>query len=339
MGGIVADLDGATTVPGLYAIGESSCTGLHGANRLASNSLSECFVWGGRAALAALGEPAIQAGDPPPPQPLELPDRATPRGAVGRCGPRAHARGPRPAARAPAPAGPAGRASARLLRDREPGRALPRRPPRDRPRARRPPRGRSRRRGGARTLVLNLKDPLNIQRNIWAVLASHGGVIVLKHKAATTEAREVKNQPDVPLQPSHLPRDRGRTSIPTSSARECRLTTYVLRSCEGTIERLATDRHYFARPARTLFSDIRSCFPMAAAAARLGDRRALHRGRRRVPGRQPSRSTRRPAAQLPRDHAPRHQLCQRTPLHSNGYCPSHQHLVETEEVEARSLAA
>ncbi len=77
MGGIVADLDGATTVPGLYAIGESSCTGLHGANRLASNSLSECFVWGGRAALAALGEPAIQAGDPPPPQTLELPDRAT----------------------------------------------------------------------------------------------------------------------------------------------------------------------------------------------------------------------------------------------------------------------
>ena len=57
MGGIVADLDGATTVPGLYAVGESACTGLHGANRLASNSLSECFVFGARAALAALDEP------------------------------------------------------------------------------------------------------------------------------------------------------------------------------------------------------------------------------------------------------------------------------------------
>ena len=67
MGGIVADLDGATTVPGLYAIGESACTGLHGANRLASNSLSECFVMGRRAGLAGLDEPAL--GDLAPPLP------------------------------------------------------------------------------------------------------------------------------------------------------------------------------------------------------------------------------------------------------------------------------
>jgi L-aspartate oxidase len=56
MGGIATDLDGRTTVPGLYAVGECACTGLHGANRLASNSLSECFVFGARAARAAASE-------------------------------------------------------------------------------------------------------------------------------------------------------------------------------------------------------------------------------------------------------------------------------------------
>ncbi len=57
MGGIAVDLHGRSSLPGLFAVGECSCTGLHGANRLASNSLSECFVFGGRAAAAALAEP------------------------------------------------------------------------------------------------------------------------------------------------------------------------------------------------------------------------------------------------------------------------------------------
>jgi L-aspartate oxidase len=58
MGGIATDTDARATLPGLYAVGECSCTGLHGANRLASNSLTECFVFGARAARAALHEPA-----------------------------------------------------------------------------------------------------------------------------------------------------------------------------------------------------------------------------------------------------------------------------------------
>jgi len=65
IGGVVTDSDGRASLPGLLAVGECACTGVHGANRLASNSLSECFVFGRRAALAALDEPApAPAGAP-----------------------------------------------------------------------------------------------------------------------------------------------------------------------------------------------------------------------------------------------------------------------------------
>jgi len=62
MGGILTDLNGRSTLAGLYSVGESSCTGLHGANRLASNSLSECFVFARRAIAHAL---ARRDGAPP----------------------------------------------------------------------------------------------------------------------------------------------------------------------------------------------------------------------------------------------------------------------------------
>jgi L-aspartate oxidase len=77
VGGIVTDLDGRAELEGLYAAGECAATGVHGANRLASNSLLECLVFGRRAALAALGEPALPARSAEPARP-EAPEPVTP---------------------------------------------------------------------------------------------------------------------------------------------------------------------------------------------------------------------------------------------------------------------
>jgi hypothetical protein len=114
----------------------------------------------------------------------------------------------------------------------------------------------------------------------------------------------------------------------------------VLRACEAAIERLATDRRYFAHPARTLFCDIRAFFPMSM------QERVLHvielymgladEFLSRLPQNgfdaygnplQCRASTRKGTP------------CQRMPLPHNGYCPSHQHLGETEDELAEALAA
>jgi hypothetical protein len=112
----------------------------------------------------------------------------------------------------------------------------------------------------------------------------------------------------------------------------------VLRACEDVITRLATDRHYFARPARTLFCDIRTYFPMSAQAevhhvvtlytgyAERFLAEHPHEGYTAISGAPPQcRATTRKGS-----------ACQRTPLPHNGYCPSHQHLADTED---RELAA
>ena len=106
----------------------------------------------------------------------------------------------------------------------------------------------------------------------------------------------------------------------------------VLRACESAVFRLTTDRHYFARPSRTLFNDIRAYFPMSAQlhVYRVVDHYMCFANRYLATNptaaleltgqKQDCRATTRKGTP-----------CQRMPLPHNGYCPSHQHLAETEE--------
>ena len=83
MGGIDTDEWGRTSIAGLYAAGEAACTGVHGANRLASNSLLEGLVFGARAAIAMLQPPSAA---------VKKPDRVE----AGGSGLEAHVPGPQP---------------------------------------------------------------------------------------------------------------------------------------------------------------------------------------------------------------------------------------------------
>ena len=75
MGGIATGLDGASDIAGLYAVGECASSGVHGANRLASNSLLECFVFSHR---------AVAAGLDAAPVPMETRPAAAPAGRARR---------------------------------------------------------------------------------------------------------------------------------------------------------------------------------------------------------------------------------------------------------------
>jgi hypothetical protein len=106
----------------------------------------------------------------------------------------------------------------------------------------------------------------------------------------------------------------------------------VLRCCEAAVERLATDRHYFAHPARTLFNDIRVFFPMSA------QRRVLRVVQRYLAFADEFLRSRSEHGfdvygnpLRCRASTRKGSQCQRVPLAANGYCPSHQHLAETED--------
>lgn len=119
------------------------------------------------------------------------------------------------------------------------------------------------------------------------------------------------------------------SGIPVAAAHED-----VLKACEAAVDRLATDRHYFAKPSRSLFNDVRIYFPMMQQHRvyrvidhflRLADEYAVAAPRRGYDAQgnplECRATTRKGTA------------CQRAPLPHNGYCPSHQHLAETEDLE------
>ncbi|MDX8150912.1 hypothetical protein SK069_04845 [Patulibacter brassicae] len=120
-------------------------------------------------------------------------------------------------------------------------------------------------------------------------------------------------------------------SLPDRGRRESQ--EHVLRACESTMERLVTDRHYFAHPAKSLFNEIRFLFPMASQ-ARVWRIVQLYVGRistelERRPDLGHELTGTKPTCQATtRRGAP----CQRDPLPGSRYCPSHQHLTETEEL-------
>ena len=114
----------------------------------------------------------------------------------------------------------------------------------------------------------------------------------------------------------------------------------MLRACEAAVKRLATDRHYFAKPAKTLFRDIRIYFPMSAQA------RVFRVVDRYMPfARSSSSSSRRTATTCAgnrlecRATTRKGTPCQRVPLPHNGYCPSHQHLADGELLEPEATPA
>src|SRR5881392_2948632 len=136
-------------------------------------------------------------------------------------------------------------------------------------------------------------------------------------------------------------RDLADEILESDSGRSCWVNHHrVLAACESTVERMVTDRHYFAHPARTLFNDIRVYFPMTSQIRVLSVvQRYLELADeflQRLPQNgfdvygnplQCRASTRKGTP------------CQRMPLPHNGYCPSHQHLAETEQTEVPSIAA
>jgi hypothetical protein len=124
-------------------------------------------------------------------------------------------------------------------------------------------------------------------------------------------------------------RELGPEVVPARSEDICLTRQRFLRACEASMERLALDRHYFARPVKTLFNDVRAFFP-------IGQQMRVYRiiERHVVLAKEYVDSQARAGVTF--DGSPlcchastrRGTACQRVPLPGSKYCPSHKHLEE-----------
>jgi hypothetical protein len=122
---------------------------------------------------------------------------------------------------------------------------------------------------------------------------------------------------------------------PPTDSSPGRRQTAVLSACEKVITRLATEPHYFAHPARTLFCDIRSYFSMCDQAYVLNVVTQYLTFAQQYLIENPAEGYAAVGGAPPQCRATTRKgsACQRTPLPHNGYCPSHQHLADTENRE------
>jgi hypothetical protein len=115
----------------------------------------------------------------------------------------------------------------------------------------------------------------------------------------------------------------------------CLARQRFLRACEATMERLATDRHYFARPTRTLFNDVRTFFPITSQARVYGIiERHVVLATEYVDNQARAGVTFDGSPLCCHATTRKGTSCQRVPLPGSKYCPSHKHLEEEFEVAA-----
>ena len=130
-------------------------------------------------------------------------------------------------------------------------------------------------------------------------------------------------------------RELARAVVPDGRGDASAARQRFLRACEASMERLALDRHYFAKPVKTLFQDVRSYFPIS-------QQMRVYRVVRRHVELAVEYVDRQARAGVTFDGSPlcchantrRGTPCQRVPLPGSKYCPSHKHLEEEFEVIA-----